>query len=55
MVKYIFLGVDVSCFLGWVVIEFERAGFEVYFLEIIGVYYFLIINYWYDNWMELVN
>lgn len=55
MVKYIFSGADVSCSLGWIVIEFERVGFEIYLVEIIGVYYFLTINYWYDNWMKLEN
>ncbi|KAJ3108530.1 hypothetical protein HDU97_000812 [Phlyctochytrium planicorne] len=52
MAKYVFPGADASCPLNWVVEQAERAGFEVFSMDTIGVHYSATIYRWYLNWMK---
>jgi sphingolipid C9-methyltransferase len=51
MNKYIFPGADASTPLGWYVNEVEKAGFEVKWIDTVGVHYSATLWRWYRNWM----
>ena len=51
MNKYIFPGADASTPLGWVVDKLEGAGFEIKWVDTVGVHYSATLWRWYRNWM----
>ncbi|KAI9321133.1 S-adenosyl-L-methionine-dependent methyltransferase [Zopfochytrium polystomum] len=52
MAKYVFPGADASAPLNWVIEQAERAGYEVYTVDTVGVHYSATIYRWYLNWMK---
>jgi cyclopropane fatty-acyl-phospholipid synthase-like methyltransferase len=51
MNKYVFPGADASLPLSGMLIQMEKAGFEIHSVENVSIHYAWTIKKWHDNWL----
>jgi cyclopropane fatty-acyl-phospholipid synthase-like methyltransferase len=51
MNKYVFPGADASLPLSGMLIQMEKAGFEIHSVENVSIHYAWTIKAWHDNWL----
>lgn len=52
MSKYVFPGADASLPLSGMLIQMEKAGFEIHSVENVSIHYAWTIKAWHDNWVS---